>query len=888
MPAVAGVAAWLSTSITVTVGGASIAIASYGTVIAFAATTAYGMSRSASMRKKARAAAAAQRAEMNVKVNTVDSVGALPIVYGRARVGGLFALQAVSPDKKYLYLALAHSEGRCGIPTDADLYLDDVHWKDDRFKFEHETQVPREESGVSAGGQAYTQTVYDTVRERISTVEWFYHDGNDGQAADAKLLADLPQWTAAHKLSGVAYSVLVLRFEPDVWRAMPVITLDLPGVQVFDPRTGLYGASSNPALALRDYLLSERYGRGLPLGALDVDSFIAAANYCDALIDMGHKNADGSIKLVPRYEINGILDTSKPTLDNVQILLDHMRGSLLFSEGKYSLVIDQADVSVMTFDENNMTGGWQVKAADRRGKLNAVTARFVDPLRQHAETIVTVKSPSWLAEDAGLVLESTLEFSLASDERRARFLATRVLRDSRNGFVVTFKAFAAAGRLQPTDVISISHGSTGWINKRFRVLTVKPLISGDVEITAHEYDPSLYADDPLTAAPPPVDSSLPDPFAPLAAPGNLVVVIDNNLAAPALLATWDVPIGFVIGYQVRWRHETSPDWLSQYTRELAASLPVWLEGNFFVEVRAQSAMGKYGNAAEVLATFAPAALVGVFPRPASAALYGRVNDAGDMNNAKLVLKFDPALDDKPDGVMFNYAVTDAPNGFRVRSGSGTGSTIKIEAVAELDKGMLTALAGSDVHRVVTATPEFPNRTNIVLAGIWAKVGASAWRKVVRYDSTSFYFEQPLDVAPQVGDVVEWVDIAWVDDRMAYLRLGILTDGTNYEIVRWGGVHSNGAQHELIHCERAIEGSTLLAADGLMFYYFPAAGLGTTQLDLPAADFSDLGGGTYSIAGNLDLNLPAGGWASASVYLYKRTPLGIARSFAMPVSYGGEQ
>ena len=52
------------------------------------------------------------------------------------------------------------------------------------------------------------------------------------------------------------------------------------GKKVFDPRTGLTSFSSNPALCIRDYLLSD-YGLGAALDEIDEASFIAAANLCD-------------------------------------------------------------------------------------------------------------------------------------------------------------------------------------------------------------------------------------------------------------------------------------------------------------------------------------------------------------------------------------------------------------------------------------------------------------------------------------------------------------------------------------------------------------------------------------------------------------------------------
>lgn len=577
----------------------------------------YGRNRAASAKRKAARAAREQaeaaRAAMNLKFNATNLVANIPVIYGPTRIGGYFALQEVSPDKKFLHLVVVHAEGVC---EKGELYLDDTPWQDAKFTTKSTELVQQgtvrewsvnpnfldqNDPAIIAKYSVETPKMVQNPLRR-SLVHWEFFSGTDDQAACQTLIDALPgKWTAAHKLSGVCYSYVRLEFDPDVWKAIPTITVSTNGKRVIDPRTYQSAPSSNPALALRDYLLSERYGRGLSASEVNDVSFAAAANYCDQAIFMGHPNT------VPRYAIGGLIDTAKACTDNVQELLEHMRGELQFSDGVYSLVIDKAEAPVMSFDVDNLVGKLGVKKPDRRDRLNQLQARFIDPSRNYEESVVTVKNADWRQEDGGILLESQRDYSLAQDERRARYLLERELRDSRNGMVISFVALPVAARLQPLDVFTLSHPSTGWVNKQFRAITVKPLPNGDVEVTAREYDAGLYVENPLGALPPPPASNLPDPFAIMPAPAGLTVTTENQtLWSGEVLGrfkvTWQPVNGLLSDYLVRWRKQSETVWQELRTRDTLAHIPAIPNGPYFVSVAAVSSFGRVGNDTTVEAT----------------------------------------------------------------------------------------------------------------------------------------------------------------------------------------------------------------------------------------------------------------------------------------------
>ena len=55
---------------------------------------------------------------------------------------------------------------------------------------------------------------------------------------------------------------------------------EIKGKNVFDPRTNANATTdlqrSNPALIIRDYLTNERYGKGIAISEIDLQSFYHA------------------------------------------------------------------------------------------------------------------------------------------------------------------------------------------------------------------------------------------------------------------------------------------------------------------------------------------------------------------------------------------------------------------------------------------------------------------------------------------------------------------------------------------------------------------------------------------------------------------------------------
>jgi hypothetical protein len=114
-----------------------------------------------------------------MQVTTREPLAARRLIYGRTRVEGTIVYQTVTGSDKYLHLVLPLGEG----PIDA---VETVYFND--------------EIVTIAGSGTVTSGAYaNKARVKI-------YLGDPNQAADASLISESAgQWTAAHRLRGVAY-----------------------------------------------------------------------------------------------------------------------------------------------------------------------------------------------------------------------------------------------------------------------------------------------------------------------------------------------------------------------------------------------------------------------------------------------------------------------------------------------------------------------------------------------------------------------------------------------------------------------------------------------------------------------------------------------------------
>lgn len=530
-------------------------------------------------------------------INTASNVEALSIVYGRKQIGGPRVLTEVTgSDNRYLNLVFALCEGE--IEGIDEIYLDGRPWDADFWR---------------------------------GLVGVLSHTGADDQAADEGIIVHLGgKWTDQHKGSGVAYVFSQLAWHPDVFANIPLHTFDVRGLRVYDPRSLATAFSDNPALAIRDYLTNTRYGRGIPESAIDDDAIIAAANYCDELVDV--PDGAGGTTTQARYVVDIVLSPDDGHLENLRRLLATCRGMLVWSAGQYRLVLDKAETATgFVFDDSNIVGGWQINTGGKRARKNRVKARFFNPFRDWQPDILVYDNPTHRAEDGDALLELEIKLDGVSCPSRVHQIAQQEQVQSRFGITCVFRATVEGLRCEVGDVVQVTHATPGWTLKKFRVMQLDLLSSDEVEVQLREYDDSVYD---LTLPPdfrPAPATNLPDPFD-IGVPGNPAIteeLYETSGSAGAksrAIVTWVAPSDvFVSRYELQYKAIADSEWTAGATTSATRAL------------LADLVPGRYSFRARAINTFevhsdwsgeTPAEIIGLTAPPADVTSFAAVNNAG--------------------------------------------------------------------------------------------------------------------------------------------------------------------------------------------------------------------------------------------------------------------
>ncbi len=492
-----------------------------------------------------------------ILINSQSNVDPIPVIYGRRRVGGTRVFIEVSgSSNEYLHLVLVLSEGP--VTAIDNVYLDDVLSTDAKFTglltvTKHlgtpgeaadaalTADVPKWTSACKLSNCAYLYVKLKYDRNAFSGLPTItadvrgrtLYDPRDGQTRysnnPALVLRDyLSNTIYGRGISSSAIddtSIAAAANACDVRITAPsfsdiftvsttteALTFSQPipidtgdGVKVSSTATvpsPLVAGTTYYAIKVTDtsYQLATTMANAFAGTAIDLTSAgsgqhtLAQVNYA-------------------AYACDGTIDTNQTAYDNVRALLTACRGMLVFSGGKYRLVLDVATTaSSFGFTESNITGSWVISQAGKRAKYNRVTAGFYNPAKKWQPDLAMVESTALRATDNGLILEAKIDLPFTANSYRAQNIGQLTLNQSRYGLVVKFSAFQEGLRCEVGDVVPITHSTPGWSAKLFRIMQIEIKDNDEVYVVAREYSASVYTQAVLSPAAVIAQSNLPDPF----------------------------------------------------------------------------------------------------------------------------------------------------------------------------------------------------------------------------------------------------------------------------------------------------------------------------------------------------------------------------------------
>jgi hypothetical protein len=311
-----------------------------------------------SMEAGAIAQALTQQRGMNI--TTRQPAQYRQIVYGTQRVGGVIVYQSTTGgkhDQFNMVIVLATHV----IEAIENLYLDG------RQVFWNSGTGNTTRNGYNFGGSAATGGGIDGDGTYIGPNGQHYNFGTlvycearfGDQAQDdviGALTANDPAWATGAAgspwLGGCAYVYLKVEYDAAMFPQFPEIRFTLHGKNdIYDPRTGLSGYSSNAALIVNDILSGPTWGLGDT--TVNQAQLIAAANVCDETLACAPTTAYPAGSLTEaRYAAAWHYDTSTPPGEAIKVFLQAMDGRLSRTGGEWFLWPAYYQGPTATLDEN--------------------------------------------------------------------------------------------------------------------------------------------------------------------------------------------------------------------------------------------------------------------------------------------------------------------------------------------------------------------------------------------------------------------------------------------------------------------------------------------------------------------------------------------------------
>lgn len=681
----------------------------------------------------------------------------IPVLYGRAYFGGNISDAAMTNNNKTMWYCLVLSEKTgaaysTGIAS--DYTFNNIYWNDQRIVFAND--------GITAD---YTVDRNGTIDRSISGLVKVYcykggrvngviPVGYAGTVPNAETI--FPNWTSGtHAMEDLIFALVRVDYNRE---------RNVTGIadMLFD----ITNSVKYPGDVIYDYLTNTRYGCGIAAGDILTTDITALNTYSQENLAYDDQGT-GAQTLDDRYQINGLLDTANPVLENAEAILSAAASWLSYDshQGKWGVVINKADTSVASFDDSNILGSVSVSGTGIQDLYNSVKVEFPHrDLRDSADFVqILIPIEDRNANEENNILNLT--YDIINEPIQAQLLGFIELKQSRVDKIVRFQTDFSYYNLKAGDVITVS-APIGLSADLFRIISITEQQDDSgaliMDITALEYDSSVYATDDLyrfTRS----DADGIITIGSIGVPGTPQATKIEVDARPRVIINTTAPTGVVEGieYWLSTDFNQADDSLRSYTL-IATKRPtgggVYTSGttvsldydqigaaNFYVKTRGfnTTTVGPYSSPSG-LVEFAPTQVTDAIGPDTSA-----LDATGNLLTALAIIDLLKGLDDLYAGVTGNGSIFEKVfEAFEDVTG--------IDLVGDAASGIIELTIQEEGATVASST----SIINFVGSNVTAT--ASGNTVTVTVDVPEFTGETVLvDGQPEIGQTIAWNGTAWV-------------------------------------------------------------------------------------------------------------------------------
>jgi hypothetical protein len=265
---------------------------------------------------------------------------------------------------------------------------------------------------------------------------------------------------------------------------------------------------------------------------------------------------------ISAFKINGVIDTSKSVLSNIDVLCRASGCWLTYDSttALWSVIINRAGSSVKSFTDANIIGSISITGSGIDSMYNSVEVTYPnqDLLNNRDSVNFTVPNASRFPNELDKKL--TISLDCINNEIQAAYIGAIELNQNRIDKIIQFKTDYSVLGLKAGDLIDITTTMYGYTQKVFRITKVAEEDADDgtiqLSITALEYDETVYSTAGLvytarTTATGVVPKS-----------SNTALGLSDRIGNSSIIATATISTGTITSNFQSWSGTTGPTWAS--------------------------------------------------------------------------------------------------------------------------------------------------------------------------------------------------------------------------------------------------------------------------------------------------------------------------------------
>lgn len=474
----------------------------------------------------------------------------LPVVYGSAYVGGTVTDLSISSDNQQLYYVLSICEvtsTNSGQTADT-ITFGDIYYGGKKVVFQGDGYTVASLLDESTGES-------DTsVNGRIQI--FLYRNGSNTPTNSSLTAIQVMQtagltytWDSTKLMTNCAFAILHLSYS----QSAGIRGLETTKFKITNSRT-------NTGDCFYDYLINTRYGCSIPAAQIDTTSLTALTTYSNG--SFSYTDANGNPATQARFKFNGIIDTTRTVMENLQDMASCCDCLIKYTEitGLWGVVVQSPTYTVaMDINNSNMISAIQITPLDIAASYNVVECKFPDLSNQGAFNSTTFNlaslDPSLLYPNEP-VNKVSFAFPLTGNSVTAQYLATRVLKSGREDLQIQVSVNFVGIQLDAGDIVTVTSNNYGWSAKPFRINKVIQSFNDDgsisVQLNMSEFNATVYDDSPITEFEPAPNTGIGSPtaFGSLTAP--TIASSSETANVPYIQITAFTPPGGITQYMEIW------------------------------------------------------------------------------------------------------------------------------------------------------------------------------------------------------------------------------------------------------------------------------------------------------------------------------------------------